>query len=103
MSLYDIWSTANVVDVAVITGLYLACYNIGNALGNTISGAVWSNRMPIELSNNVANQTLAASTYANPYGILLTYPFGTPERAGMLVAYGNVQRILASEYFFSED
>jgi hypothetical protein len=54
--------------------------------------------MPIELSTHLTNQTLAASTFANPYGVLLTYPFGTPERAGMLEAYGNVQRILASTY-----
>jgi SIT family siderophore-iron:H+ symporter-like MFS transporter len=85
------------VDVAVVTGLYLACYNIGNALGNTISGAVWTNRMPIELNRALTNQTLAASVFANPYGILLTYPFGTPERTGMLSAYGNVQMILASK------
>jgi SIT family siderophore-iron:H+ symporter-like MFS transporter len=28
--------------VAVITGIYLACYNIGSAFGNTVSGAIWT-------------------------------------------------------------
>ena len=34
------------LDLAVITALYLASYNIGSALGGSVSGAIWTNVLP---------------------------------------------------------
>lgn len=67
-------------------------------MGNVISGAVWTNRMPVALSERIANQTLAAAVYADPYTNAALYPWGSPEREGMVGAYASVQRILASEH-----
>lgn len=79
-----------------MTGLYFALFNLGGALGNVVSGSIWNQRMPVELSNRIANQTLAQETYLSPYTAVIGYPVGTPEREGMTEAYRAVQRILAS-------
>ncbi|KAM5358274.1 hypothetical protein ACJZ2D_015432 [Fusarium nematophilum] len=83
-------------QMALMTGLYLATYNIGSALGNSVSGAIWSQVLPSHLSKNLAgvNETLAAVAYANPLGAMLEWPVGTPEREGMINAYQDVQRLL---------
>jgi SIT family siderophore-iron:H+ symporter-like MFS transporter len=85
------------IDVAVVTGLYFALYNLGGALGNVISGSIWNQRMPVELNSRLTNATLAAEVYASPYSAIIPFPAGTPEREGITEAYRAVQRILGSE------
>lgn len=80
-----------------MTGLYLASYFIGSALGSTISGAIWTQLMPGELTSRIGNETLALSIYADPYTAAITYPVGTAVRTGMIDAYVHVQRILCSK------
>jgi SIT family siderophore-iron:H+ symporter-like MFS transporter len=83
--------------VAVITGLYLATYNVGSALGGAISGTIWTNVLPSKLEENLApfgNATLAASTYANPFAIAAVYPVGTPVRMAIIASYQHAQRLL---------
>lgn len=83
--------------VAVITGLYLATYNIRSAFGGCVSGAIWTNVLPATLEDRLAplgNSTLAASTYANPFGVIAEYPVGTPERTAIIAAYQHAQRLL---------
>jgi SIT family siderophore-iron:H+ symporter-like MFS transporter len=84
-------------DLAVVTGLYLASYYIGSALGSTISGAIWTQLMPGQLETQIGNNTLAALVYADPYTYAALYPVGTPVRTGMIAAYAHVQKILCSE------
>ena len=84
-------------QLAVMTGLYLATYNVGSAFGNTVSGAIWTQVLPSRLESNLAfqnNATLAAATYADPFTIAALYPVGTPVRTGIVAAYQNVQRLL---------
>ncbi|KAH0841704.1 hypothetical protein AYO21_01064 [Fonsecaea monophora] len=83
--------------VAVITGLYLATYNIGSALGGAISGTIWTNVLPGALEERLAplgNSTLAALTYADPFSIEIEYPIGTPVRTAIIDAYQHSQRLL---------
>lgn len=83
--------------VAVITGLYLATYNIGSAFGNTVSGAIWTQVLPSSLEDNLAqfgNSTLAAAVYANPFAVAAEFPVGTPERTAIIAAYQHAQRLL---------
>jgi MFS transporter, SIT family, siderophore-iron:H+ symporter len=83
--------------VAVITGLYLATYNIGSAFGGAISGTIWTNVLPDKLEETLApfgNATLAAATYADPFTITSMYPVGTPVRAAIIAAYQHAQRLL---------
>ncbi|KIW99213.1 uncharacterized protein Z519_00876 [Cladophialophora bantiana CBS 173.52] len=83
--------------VAVITGLYLATYNIGSAFGGAISGTIWTNVLPSRLETNLApfgNSTLAAATYADPFTVAYEYPVGTPVRTAIIAAYQHSQRLL---------
>ncbi|EAL86866.1 ferrioxamine B transporter [Aspergillus fumigatus] len=80
--------------LAVITGIYLATYNVGSALGNTISGAIWTQVLPGELENRLGNATLAAEVYANPFAFTQVNPVGTPDRDAVILAYKHAQRLL---------
>ncbi|CAK7244658.1 MAG: ferrioxamine B transporter [Sporothrix thermara] len=83
-------------NLAVMTGLFLATYNIGSALGNTVSGALWTQVLPATLEDHLdsINSTLAAAVYANPLAMAVEYPVGTVERTAMIEAYKHVQRLL---------
>ncbi|KAJ5400288.1 hypothetical protein N7465_010777 [Penicillium sp. CMV-2018d] len=81
-------------NLAVITGLYLAAYNVGSALGNTISGAIWNQVLPSELNYRLGNETLAAYVYAQPLVFAAANPVGTPDRDNVILAYQKTQRLL---------
>lgn len=84
--------------LAVITGLYLASYNVGSALGNTISGAIWTNVLPSQLNDRLSpvtsNSTLAVAAYGDPFTVALEYSMATPERQAIVDAYKHTQRLL---------
>jgi MFS transporter, SIT family, siderophore-iron:H+ symporter len=83
--------------VAVITGLYLSCYSLGSAFGNTVSGAIWTQVLPGRLNSNLArfgNATLATAVYGDPFTFTAAYPVGTPERDAVVDAYQGTQRLL---------
>ena len=78
----------------MITGLYLASYNIGSALGNTISGAIWTQVLPSELQKQLKNSTLAISAYGDPFAFAVNYTMDTPERQAVVLAYKHTQKLL---------
>ncbi|KAF1988282.1 siderochrome-iron transporter-like protein Sit1 [Aulographum hederae CBS 113979] len=85
--------------VAVVTGLYLATYNIGSAFGNTVSGAIWTQTIVGTLERNLPppynNATTAAAIYASPFDYATSAnPPGTPLRDGIIVSYRYTQRLL---------
>ncbi|RDW80364.1 hypothetical protein BP5796_05062 [Coleophoma crateriformis] len=83
--------------VAVITGLYLATYNVGSALGNCVSGAYWTNTLPRKLAENLAftgNATFASTVYADPFTFIAAYGMETPERIAVVEAYKSTQKVL---------
>ncbi|KAJ5291908.1 Major facilitator superfamily domain general substrate transporter [Penicillium angulare] len=80
--------------LAVVTGIYLASYNIGSALGNTISGAIWTQVLPSELTKRLGNETLAAQVYAEPLAFAAVTPVGTADRDNVIMAYQETQRLL---------
>lgn len=82
--------------LAVMTGIYLATYNIGSAFGNAVSGAIWTQVLPYALEDRLAsiNSTLAVSAYGDPFTAASTYPIGTPERTAIIDAYQHTQRLL---------
>ncbi|PYI01678.1 MFS general substrate transporter [Aspergillus sclerotiicarbonarius CBS 121057] len=80
--------------LAVVTGLFLACYNIGSALGGSISGAIWTQVLPGELNSRLGNATMAAQAYADPFTFSATYTMGTPDRDAVVAAYKYTQRLL---------
>ncbi|GCB27027.1 siderophore iron transporter 1 [Aspergillus awamori] len=80
--------------LAVVTGLFLACYNIGTAVGGSISGAVWTQILPGELNSRLGNTTLATQAFKDPFTFSATYPIGTPDRDAVVAAYKHTQRLL---------
>ena len=87
--------------VAVITGLYLACYSIGSALGNTVSGAIWSQVLPAQLAKDLTypgqtNKTLALAVYSSPLTVAPTYLIGSLERTAIIASYQHIQRLLCT-------
>ncbi|RGP76438.1 mfs sit siderophore-iron:h+ symporter [Fusarium longipes] len=83
--------------LAVMTGLYLALYQVGSALGNAVSGAIWTQVLPNRLASSFSsfgNETLAVYTYSQPLSAILDFPVGSDERDAMIDAYKHVQRLL---------
>ncbi|KAF2659841.1 MFS general substrate transporter [Lophiostoma macrostomum CBS 122681] len=79
--------------VAVITGIYLASYNIGSALGATVSGAIWSQIVPAELAKRLGPAE-ATKWFTEPLSQVLLYPPTTPQRDAAIEAYRHVQKLL---------
>lgn len=69
-------------------------YQIGSALGFTVSGAIWTQVLPGQLSARLTNQTLATEVYGSPLTTAILYPIGSPERDGIVAAYRHTQRLL---------
>ncbi|CAG5177754.1 uncharacterized protein ALTATR162_LOCUS8362 [Alternaria atra] len=80
--------------VAIVTGIYLATYNIGSALGNTVSGAMWQQIIPNELARRIGDPSLASVVYGDPFSFAASYPVGTAERTAVIEAYRHVQKLL---------
>lgn len=81
-------------DLAVVTGLFLACYNIGSALGDTIAGAIWTQILPGELNKRLNDSALATKAYGDPFTFATSHPLGTPDRQAVVECYEYVQRLL---------
>ncbi|KAJ0414598.1 major facilitator superfamily domain-containing protein [Aspergillus carlsbadensis] len=80
--------------LAIVTALFLASYNIGSALGGTISGVIWAQTLLPELTTTLGNATLAASIYADPFTFVAANPVGTPARDAVVDGYRHTQRML---------
>jgi MFS transporter, SIT family, siderophore-iron:H+ symporter len=84
-------------QMAVMTGLYLATYNLGSAFGGAMSGAIWSQVLPGELEQRMTpfnNATLATWAYGDPFAFIIQFPVGTPERQALIDSYKQAQRLL---------
>ncbi|KAJ3493309.1 hypothetical protein NLG97_g4815 [Lecanicillium saksenae] len=82
--------------MAVLTGIFLAMYNIGSALGYAVAGAIWTQTLPKVLEENFApiNATMAAEAYSSPLSFILSHPVGTTERTALITGHQHVQRLL---------
>ncbi|KAK3901995.1 hypothetical protein C8A05DRAFT_44491 [Staphylotrichum tortipilum] len=80
--------------LAVMTGLYLATYNLGSAVGGAVSGAIWTQVLPGQLDARLHNSTLAQAAYSNPFEFAAEYPVGTPERTALIESYKRAQMLL---------
>ncbi|KAH8879148.1 siderophore iron transporter mirB [Thozetella sp. PMI_491] len=84
--------------VAAVLSLLFVSGTIGGAVGNAISGTIWTNTFKWALAQNLP--TSALPDLASIYGSLavqLSYAVGSPERLGIQEAYGYAQtRMLAA-------
>ncbi|RVX71343.1 hypothetical protein B0A52_04917 [Exophiala mesophila] len=97
-ALVEIQAMAKHEHVAVLTSLLLTMSNMGFALGNAVSGALWTQTLYKRLQADLAgfdDGTLAAAVYASPFAVLPEYPVGTPVRTAIISSYRYIQRLLS--------
>ncbi|KAH7912676.1 major facilitator superfamily domain-containing protein [Hygrophoropsis aurantiaca] len=83
------------VDVAIITAIVLLLTEIGGAVGNAASGAIWSNTMPSNLEKYLP--WLTDEQRAALYGSITSVtksPRGDPVREGVILAYDDTMKIM---------
>ncbi|KZF26214.1 MFS general substrate transporter [Xylona heveae TC161] len=82
-------------EIAVVSALLGLFSSIGGAIGQSISGAIWTNLMPRELAKYLPAdaQDQLADIYAS-LPVQLSYPWGSPIRHAIVQAYGEVMRKL---------
>ncbi|OHW93097.1 MFS sit siderophore-iron:H+ symporter [Colletotrichum incanum] len=93
----SIQASADREHVAVVTSLYLSVFNVGSALGNCLSGALWTQLLYPSLQQNLAfqpNTTLAQAVYNSPFSTIEHYPVGGKIRDAIIDSYRDVQRLL---------
>jgi hypothetical protein len=91
-------ASASHQQVAMATAVWLTILEVGGAVGNAISGAIWRSNIPAKLEqylppsiNGQALLIYGDITMASDY---VTYPVGSPERIGINRAYQETMRLL---------
>lgn len=89
-------------EVAVVLALEGLFTSIGGSIGQSISGAIWTNLMPGKLFESLPAEQ--KRNWREIYGSLevqLQFPMGSPTREAIIAAYGFVQRrmLLAGVFF----
>lgn len=94
----SIASCTNHEYMAIVISIYLASYNIGSAIGSSISGAVWTNTLYKNLVDEFTkagfNESMAALAYGDPLTYAFNHTWGSPERLPLVTGYAKTQRIL---------
>ncbi|OGM51184.1 siderophore iron transporter [Aspergillus bombycis] len=80
-------------SVAVSFALVGLFTKLGGGIGSAISGAIWTNTVPVYLERYLppGKKHKAAELYGSIEDVL-SYPIGTPERDATILAYGVAQR-----------
>lgn len=82
-------------EVAVVLALHSLFAYIGSSVGIAISGALWTNLLPAKLALYLPAEL--QSEVATIYGditVQLGYEWGSPAREAIVLAYGEVQRLM---------
>ncbi|KAF2101030.1 putative siderophore-dependent iron transporter [Rhizodiscina lignyota] len=89
-------ASASHQSVGAATAVFLTILEVGGAVGNGISGAVWSNNLPKKLAKylppDIKDQ--ATAIYGNVTLAQTGWPMGSPERAAINRAYQETMHIL---------
>ncbi|KAF4442247.1 putative SIT1-Transporter of the bacterial siderophore ferrioxamine B [Fusarium austroafricanum] len=83
--------------IGVLISLVFTANSVGQALGNCISGAIWTQTLFSQLEKNLGpfgNDTLASAVYASPLTVVPEYAIGSPERDAIVLSYRYIQRNL---------
>lgn len=83
-----------ILGLATMTALYATCFYTGGAIGQCVSGALWTQVLPGELLTRLGNSTTALSVYTDPFSFVTEYPIGTLERDAVVEAYKHIQLLL---------
>lgn len=84
--------------MASVSAMFAALYQTGNAIGDCVSGAIWTQTMYQRIKEKMelygVNTSLAAAAYKTPYKFAKSYKWGTQERICVVLAYAEVQKNL---------
>ncbi|KAL6454774.1 SIT1 Siderophore iron transporter 1 [Candida maltosa Xu316] len=89
----SIASVTNHEYMGIVISLYLTSVYIGTAIGSSVSGAIWTQKMMIDLGVENADK-LTALAYESPFKFIVTNTWGTNPRIAVVQAYAEVQKIL---------
>jgi hypothetical protein len=82
---------SHVASMLALIGLFTS---VGGAIGQAVSGAIYTNKFPAALDRALpGNATLNAELYGS-LTVQLQYPLGSPERNAVIYAYADAQRYL---------
>ncbi|KAL6908624.1 hypothetical protein GGI43DRAFT_379468 [Trichoderma evansii] len=82
-------------DVASVTTLYEVCGAIGGAIGNALSGIIWTALLLPRLRINLpASARSAAIEIKNSFVVASSYSLGSPERIAIDKSYTEVMHVL---------
>jgi len=87
----DSFVRSSATDLGAITASYLVVFYLSQGVGSAIGGGIWTNLVPAKMNAYIADPAIAAKAYANPIGLLKTYPPGTAVREAMARAHGETQ------------
>jgi hypothetical protein len=89
-------ASASHQSVAAATAIFLTILEVGGAVGNAISGAIWTNNIPKKLALYLPPdiQDQATAIYGNVTLASTGWPVGSPERAAINRAYQETMHIL---------
>lgn len=82
-------------EYAAMLALLSTFGNLGGAVGNSVSGAIWTNILPSKLQEYLPSET--KEIWSEIYESLdaqLSYPLGSPTRIAIQNAYAYTQRIM---------
>lgn len=83
-------------EVAVATALFLATMNIGAAIGTTIGGAIWNEKLPGLLTEYLPDEMKAnATTIFKSIAVAKSYPVESASRIAIDQAYKETLQVLA--------
>lgn len=82
-------------DVAVSLALLALVTSVGGAVGQTISGAIWTNTLPGKLQEYLPDDLKSqAATIYGDLTVQLGYEWGSPAREAIVQAYGDTQKYM---------
>jgi hypothetical protein len=89
-------ASASHQSVAAATAIFLTILEIGGAVGNAISGAIWTHNIPKKLALYLPPdiQDQATAIYGNVTLASTGWPIGSPERQAINRAYQETMHIL---------
>lgn len=85
--------------MAIVISLYSSFHSIGSAIGSSISGGLWTNKLYDSIVEEFdaidVSEKLAAKAYKDPFAFIKKYTWRTPERDAIVESYSQIQRLLS--------
>ncbi|QRG39236.1 hypothetical protein FDK38_003664 [Candidozyma auris] len=92
-------SCTNHEYMAIVSACFSAFYRVGWTIGDSISGAIWTQRMYHEIEKQMTqlgvDPALAKQAYQAPYDFIKKHKWGTPARRAVSLGYAQVQKYLS--------